>query len=150
MGTTEARLYSRLVETETGCWEYTGCRDRSGYGRIWHFDNTIMAHRASWIVHNGPIPDNLFVLHTCDNPPCCKPEHLHLGTADDNTKEMFKRGRYKITRTTKLTEEQVLEIINSLINGGSRVELSERFNVSLGAIDAIKHGRNWRHLHEFI
>lgn len=140
------RLYSKLTETLEGCWEFIGAKDSDGYGRIWYINNTLMAHRVSWIIHNGLIPDGLFVLHKCDNPPCCHPDHLELGTAEANTKDMLAKGRYKIIRACKLTGEQAAEIKASLAKGGSRIALSKQFNISLGAIDAIKHGRNWRHL----
>lgn len=146
MSTTEDRLYSRLYHSDNGCWEYHGARDSAGYGRIWHINNTIMAHRASWIVHNGSIPAGLFVLHKCDNPPCCNPDHLFLGTAEDNTKDMMNKGRRPIIRVCKLTEDQVREIKNLLINDISRRALKDKFNISFGAIDAIKHGRNWEHI----
>ena len=142
--TTYDRLYSKLIETAEGCWEFTGARDSKGYGRIWHIDNTIMAHRASWLVHNGDIPTGLFVLHKCDNPPCCNPDHLFLGTADDNTKDMMNKGRHKAIRNSILKEDQVREIKDLLQQGISRRELCARYGVSFGAIDAIKHNRNWR------
>jgi len=144
--TTIERLSNNLLKMDSGCWEFIGARDSKGYGRIWHEGNTIMAHRACWIVTNGPIPVGIFVLHKCDNPPCCNPDHLRLGTADDNTQDMLAKGRYKITRNPKLSADQVIEIKAALETGTTRRELSERFAVSLGAIDHIKHNRNWGHL----
>lgn len=143
---TKRRLYEKLEESEAGCWEFMGARDSKGYGRIWHINEVIMAHRASWMVHRGPIPIGIFVLHDCDNPSCFNPAHLFLGTADDNTKDMMNKGRHKIVRNPILNADQVIEIRNSLDEGIGRIELAIKFSVSLGAIDAIKHRRNWRHI----
>lgn len=66
------------------CWKWTGAFS-SGYGHIGDgFKGTIYAHRLSWIIHNGLIPDKLKVLHNCDNPSCVNPNHLYLGTQGDN------------------------------------------------------------------
>ncbi len=76
------------------CWEWIGCRDKNGYGKTRDADKShIRTHRVSWILHNGPIPEGLWVLHRCDNPPCVRPDHLWLGTAKDNSEDMFKKGR---------------------------------------------------------
>lgn len=79
------------------CWEWTAGTDRAGYGRIslgGRGDRRLVgAHRASWQIVNGPIPDGLFVLHSCDNPPCVNPQHLRVGTNADNMADMVVRGR---------------------------------------------------------
>lgn len=74
---------------EHGCWTWTWVRDRKGYGR-WR---NKLAHRVSWEVRNGPIPDGLYICHTCDNPPCVNPAHLYAGTHEDNTRDAVERGR---------------------------------------------------------
>ena len=142
------RLLSRTNKLKTGCWEYEGARDCKGYGRIWYVNNTIMAHRASYLMHVGPITDGLFVLHHCDNPPCVNPEHLFLGTAKDNTHDMMRKGRrpdFKGEDVGKavLTEDKVRLVRALLIAGKSRQEVADTFKVTLSCIDAIKHGRNW-------
>jgi hypothetical protein len=84
----------RLVETDTGCWEYTGAMDSGGYGSIGittgQSDRT---HRVSWRLHYGEIPAGMFVCHTCDNRPCCRPDHLFLGTVQDNNADRDAKGR---------------------------------------------------------
>ena len=92
-------LYDRLMEkvqkTE-GCWLFTGAKIR-GYGTLGetkqHSGRHYYAHRVSWIMHNGPIPDGLFVLHKCDNPPCVNPEHLFLGDDEDNQRDRSWKSR---------------------------------------------------------
>lgn len=78
------------------CWEWQGYRTVAGYGHI-SFGrsnrNQMRSHRVSWQIHYGSIPNGLWVLHKCDNPPCCNPNHLFLGTPKDNFDDMCQKGR---------------------------------------------------------
>ena len=81
------------VDTSGECWEWTGQRDRNGYGRFslgrtWH-----RATRALWALTRGPIPAGMCVLHRCDNPPCVRPDHLWLGSRRDNSRDMAAKRR---------------------------------------------------------
>ena len=85
---------SRVTKKDSGCWEWRGClRGKSGYGAVKHNGKTMDAHRLSWILHNGTIPDNLFVLHTCDNRICVNPTHFLLGTPKNNYDDAVLKGR---------------------------------------------------------
>ena len=85
---------SRVIKRDSGCWEWSGClRGKSGYGAARHGGKTVDAHRLSWILNNGAIPDGLFVLHACDNRICVNLQHLRLGTPKDNYIDGVSRGR---------------------------------------------------------
>jgi hypothetical protein len=73
------------------CWLWTGCCDTAGYGRAGKRER---AHRIAYQIAHGPLPDGVLVRHTCDNPPCCNPGHLRLGSFADNTRDMVERGRH--------------------------------------------------------
>lgn len=80
------------IRGEDECWEWQAHRDRKGYGKF-QIDNSHVAHRVAWELENGQIPDGLFVCHVCDNPACCNPSHLFIGTNDDNMKDMKAKER---------------------------------------------------------
>lgn len=76
-----------------GCIEWKGARNPQGYGQKCIKGKRYRTHRLAWEWANGPIPEGLFVLHKCDNPPCCNPDHLFLGTQTDNMQDMLAKGR---------------------------------------------------------
>lgn len=77
-----------------GCWEWTGSTNDSGYGTLYRPPNPALLHRRVYEAIFGPIPDDLCVLHRCDNPPCFRPDHLFLGTIGDNNRDMRDKGRH--------------------------------------------------------
>jgi hypothetical protein len=92
--TTLQRLMQRIkAQSERGCWEWNGTRNNRGYGEISVDHLKELAHRVSWELHFGPIPEGLCVLHRCDNPPCINPFHLFLGNLKDNIRDMFGKER---------------------------------------------------------
>ena len=84
------------INKKTNCWEWQGYLDRDGYGQL-HINQTKVnkAHRLSYEIHKGEISSNLCVCHKCDNPKCVNPEHLFLGTHQDNIKDKVSKGRSK-------------------------------------------------------
>lgn len=86
------RIWSQITRTPEGCWEFQGSRLPGGYG-VARNGATVLCHRVAFEAANGPIPDGMVVRHTCDNPPCCNPDHLELGTQSENILDMFERGR---------------------------------------------------------
>jgi hypothetical protein len=90
---TVAERFWELVQKSEGCWVWQGNIDDDGYGRFGSKGTVKQAHRVSWEIINGPIPEDVCVLHKCDNPPCVRPDHLFLGDRGDNAKDMASKGR---------------------------------------------------------
>lgn len=90
------RLLSNYkVDTSTGCWLWQGHKYSNGYGAIKKFGKMVLAHRFSYELHKGPIPKNLCVMHSCDTRNCINPEHLSLGTHQDNMSDAAAKGRMR-------------------------------------------------------
>lgn len=91
------RFWAKVCRGD-GCWEWQGYRMPKGYGQVGiGHSGLILAHRLAWELTHGPVPTDLFVLHHCDNPPCCNPDHLWLGTKADNNRDMAQKGRHRGT-----------------------------------------------------
>jgi hypothetical protein len=137
----------------------------TGYGSLTIQRRPHRAHRVSWEMHYGPIPPGLFVLHKCDNRACVRPDHLFLGTHQDNMRDMVAKGRAAAGAThgfalrperaargervtlAKLTAAQVLTIRARYAAGGVRhLDLAQQYGVSEYAVWAILHRRTWRHI----
>lgn len=146
----EARFW-RYVEKTESCWLWTGAT-ASGYGRF-SIDGTVgAAHRISWEMHRGPIPDGLFVLHNCpggDNRACVNPDHLFLGTLEDNSADMVQKGRSSHgTRRPRavLTDGAVRLIRDEAANGTKLRALAARFGVSNQTITKVVRRQIWQHV----
>lgn len=145
----EERFWGK-VDKSGECWLWTAFK-YEGYG---YFCPTASipkrAHRLSWELVNGPIPNGLLVCHTCDNRACVRPSHLFLGTQKDNLADMSRKGRgTKANRgagsaRTTLTQEDVLMIRDLASKGLSKAELGRRFNVTAGCVSRIVHYRRWK------
>lgn len=90
----------RYVAKGDGCWLWVGSKNGPGYGKIGaggKGGRTVMAHRISWEIANGPVPEGLHVCHHCDVPACVRPDHLFVGTRSDNMRDAESKGRVKHT-----------------------------------------------------
>ena len=136
------RFFRKIeINKGNGCWEWTASITWCGYGHIKLFGNKlIMAHRASWIIHNGEIPKGKFVLHKCDNRKCVNPSHLWLGTNKENIIDAHKKGRL----WSKLKKEDV-DIIRKRYKETNiqQWKLAEEFNVDQGLISKIINNKIW-------
>ena len=159
MRTVEQRFNEKVTKNSgEECWSWTAATNDYGYGILRVDGKNLRAHRISWEIHVGPIPPGMRVLHRCDNPPCTNPDHLFCGTMKDNTQDMLKKGRNaSVTRpdrirrgsqigTSKLTEDQVVEIKRKLSNGFSLSVLAGEYNVDMSNISIIKRGIGWKHV----
>jgi len=147
------KFYSRIKKTKT-CWLWTGCKDKDGYGRQFVKDKTLKAHRIAFYLKHGHLPEDMLVCHTCDNTSCVNPDHLFLGTWNDNVQDMMKKGRYvqggkphpgEKNGRAILTEKQVIKIFKQ---HGKKTypELAEEFGVTRSCIQNIMLGKSWKHL----
>lgn len=100
MRTALQRLDLKTVKGK-GCWEWTGAMGDYGYGIILYKGKRFAAHRLSWIVRVGEIPEGMCVLHKCDNKQCTKPSHLFLGTQADNMRDCYSKGRHWAQKQTE-------------------------------------------------
>lgn len=144
------RFWARVTQGGD-CWEWRAERLRGGYGRLRVEGRKMLAHRVAWTLANGPIPDGVFVCHRCDNPPCCNPSHLFLGTHLDNTRDRDRKGRNvnllgEQHALAKLTAEKVQEIRALTQRGWTRAAIGRRFGVTDRCVASVISGRTWRHL----
>lgn len=146
----ESRFFAKVIKTES-CWLWK-TRGRR-YGSIKDGNKTKSINRVSWEIHFGPIPEGLEVCHTCDNTFCVNPGHLFLGTHEDNMKDMKSKGRSnggsppgENCGSSKLTNEQVIEIRRLGSLDLSHQKIAERFNVSRRTIGFIINKETWRHI----
>lgn len=142
------------------CWEWNGQRqnphkgknnDWGNYGLFYYKDKTRKAHQVSYELAHGEIPDGMFVLHKCDNPPCVNPNHLFLGTTTDNMKDMVSKGRNVCrigseNQNSKLTNEKVVEIRKLIASKVPLRRIAKMFGVSDCPIRLIAKGITWRHV----
>jgi hypothetical protein len=143
-------LLENTRRVASGCLEWTGSLDDHGYGLLALMGET-RAHRVSYRLHNGDIPEGMLVCHKCDNPPCCDPAHLFHGTYLDNARDCSSKGRWNDRRGEKngkaiLTTDQVLDIREKLAAGLSQLTLARIYQVKPPVIYKIAHRISWAHI----
>lgn len=150
-GLTEAEFWARMTRTPSGCLEWSGSRYNDDYGRVWCPGDRkhVRAHRVAFEIGHG-VDALLHVLHTCDNPPCCEPEHLFQGTDKDNSDDKVSKGRLVMpdvrgesNARAILTWEAVREIRAAHSAGETQVSLAHRFNTHQTNISLIVRNKTW-------
>lgn len=147
------RNFWKKVDQSGDCWIWTGGKNEKGYGHFNVRRKYCAAHRFSWILNKGAIPEGLHVLHDCpggDNPSCVNPDHLWLGTNLDNVLDKEEKGRGNQPAgerncKAKLSESQVLEI-RRLSESVSRKSLAETYGVTTATICGIILRQIWKHI----
>lgn len=146
------KLFDKAMIQDSGCWEFCGIRNGDGYGQIMIKNKYVGAHRISYELCIADIPKGMQVLHHCDNPPCCNPDHLFVGTHRDNMRDRDLKNRQArpkgiLNGRSRLTTIDV-KIIKFLLRQGklSLNQLAREFKVCKSTIVHIKMGRQWSHV----
>ena len=146
------RFWSRINKTES-CWLWTGYATHRGYGRVRANGKLTRCHRLAWILTNGPIPDGMEVMHNCpsgDNPLCCNPAHLLLGTHADNMADASRKKqiRYGEKHGRAILSEDDVRKIRALYAQGGYIQktIGLRFGVATRTISSIVNRKIWKHV----
>lgn len=138
------------------CWEWKGARKPKGYGNVQINKTFLTAHRVAFALANNDIPDGFLVCHICDNPSCCNPCHLMLGTQKSNAADMLIKGRQRAPETaargedngmSKLKSSDVVEIRKLYANKThNQYQLAAMYNTTQPNIGAIVRREAWKHI----
>ncbi len=151
--TLESRFWESITPgAPDECWLWPTPPSHT-YGRMrggqYTSGKIVLAHRMSWEIHFGPIPEGLFVCHKCDTPACVNPSHLFLGTNAENTKDRERKGRggtYNHSAWSPLSAEQVVNIRRRHAQGETQSALAREYGVCLNTVHQIVHRYTWRHV----
>ena len=151
---TEADFWAQVDRrNKSECWPWRGCIRGGRYGVYAENYVTWYAHRYAWMRAHGTIPSGICVCHSCDNPICCNPRHLFLGTKAQNTADRDAKGRQARPKGTanpqaKLDDAQVIRIRKYLRMGNSQQAIANKFNVSRRLIGLISQREIWKHVYD--
>ena len=144
----------RNVEKTDGCWFWKGTKESNAYGIIQTGGKgakSVTAHRLSYMMHHGEIPDGYVIMHSCDNPSCVNPDHLSVGTYQENAMDAISKGRHARVAPVGagngkavLNDDKVRYIRAS--SGVSHVNLAKELGVSISCVRGVRSGRTWRHV----
>lgn len=149
----EERFFKYVVKTES-CWEWSGATNGRGYGRFKFEGKSVYAHRMSYYLHKGPIMKGeghhgTCVCHTCNNRSCVNPEHLYLGTQNQNLRQMVlenRQARGEVHGRSKLTEKEISDIrLFHKVGDTTQQKLADKYGVSLSLINFIVNNKRWRY-----
>lgn len=143
------RFWSRVKKGDD-CWLWRGARGKNGYGHLRYGGRPVYAHRFAWQLTNGPIPPGAVVRHECDTPLCVRPDHLRIGTQQDNVDDRQRRRRSAHFRgthpRTKLTAADVRAMRGARSAGETYTAIAGRYGVDRATVGQICRGARWAHL----
>lgn len=141
---------NQALDGGDNCWIFLQTDTVTGYGKFAFKGKRYYAHRVSYELYKGPIPTGQRVLHKCDNPPCCNPDHLFLGDQQDNVQDMIAKGRDGVTGIRNghaiLNDDLVRTIREELTKGIYQQVLADRYGVIRQTISNIKRQITWSHV----
>ncbi len=146
-------LESRSTPDENGCMNWLRCKNKAGYGQVRFSGKQWPTHRAIWEHYNGVIPKGMLVCHHCDNPACCNPEHLFVGTHLDNHRDKIRKSRQARgtqAGSAKLKDTDVLDIRRRYAEGISASRIAKDSSLANSTVRKIIIGLTWKHLPDAI
>lgn len=160
MPKTPSELFWEKVDKSGDCWRWLGAKKGGRNNAYGSFMTGGRIHRKQWYAHrysyflaNGHLPDKCLILHSCDIPDCVNPAHLTAGTQTQNMQQASKRNRLKPynragekNHRATLTEAQVVQIKSLIASGITMISIAEKFQTKYGRIADIKSGRAWAHI----
>lgn len=150
-----AERLSAKLDTSSGpdaCWLWMGWRTPDGYGKIWAGDGTgrdLLTHRAVYELTCGPLPPGQCARHfVCDNPPCCNPRHLRLGSNAENVADRVRKRRSAVAtnRHARLTDALVRAVRSDQANGVPMRAIATRYGIHQSTVSRVVSGKTWRHV----
>ena len=150
----EDRFWRKVARVPDGCWNWTastivGNRGQIGVSTKGGFRKNYLASRVAFTFANGDIPDGMVVMHTCDNPLCCRPSHLVVGTQKDNLQDMSQkfRGMHgSRSYHAKITEAQAIEMRERRAAGWPQQALADAYGLTQGTVSVLLNRKTWRHV----
>lgn len=145
------RFWEKVIKSGD-CWLWQGAKTPNGYGRFWDGSRHIYAHRFSYELAGGAIPEKYHCCHHCDTPSCVNPKHIFVGTPKDNMVDRDKKGRMDIRHLQvprKLSVQSVIAIRSAYRSGGvSQSTLANKYQVNQSVISRIVNCKDWKHVIE--
>jgi hypothetical protein len=143
--------YNVSAPNEDGCMVWMRGKTAAGYGVLTYRNSRWYTHRLAWYLTYGDIPEKMSVCHKCDNPPCCNPEHLFLGTKKDNSQDMAEKDRSphgERNGQSRLKEEDVRGIHELRLNGWTLDRIGKRYTIGIPSVYKIIVGQRWRRIYD--
>ncbi len=152
---TPEHFWTLVDRTAPRCWEFQGRLDKDGYGIVSWAGRDTRAHRVAYAISYRPLHAGEVVRHACDNPRCCRPEHLTTGTIADNNADMKERGRARTDQlvrsgtanhNAKLNDDTVRALRAAWRAGESIQSIARRTGLTVGTVHPMLHGKTWKHV----